>query len=270
MRKSGGAPVQAVYRTMQALEWLADTPDGMTVVQLAEALDVEKSISSRLLASLHTQGWLVRDQVSDRYLLSFRLVSLVARYTDRLGFPAICHPVLADLAQRTGELVQLSMVQGGDLVLADHAQPQRTGLSVSVPTLGTNVVLHATASGKAWLATLGSERAVAIALGHGLRQLTERTLVSVDAVLADLAGVRERGYAIAEGEYLEHVNAVAVAIGGSRFGMTVGTLAVSGPAHRLPESALSETAETVRAAAAELEAVWPTQAAHLAGAPRQG
>lgn len=258
MRKTEVAPVQAVHRTMRALEWLADASGGVTVVQLAEALGVEKSIASRLLSSLHAQGWLLRDGVSERYELSLRLVSLAARYTDRLGFPAVCHPILTELSRRTGELVQLSLVQESDLVLVDHAQPKRRGIGVSVPTLGTNIVLHATASGKAWLAALDSERAASVALAHGLRLLTERTLVSIDALLADLAGVREHGYATAKEEYLEHVNAVAVAVGGERFGATVGTLAVSAPAHRLPDSAMAELADTTRTAAAQLAAVWPT------------
>ena len=64
MRIDNAAPVQAVQRTMRVLECLVEAGSGMSVVELASAVAVDKSVVSRLLASLASQGYVVRDSAS--------------------------------------------------------------------------------------------------------------------------------------------------------------------------------------------------------------
>jgi IclR family acetate operon transcriptional repressor len=262
-----GAPIQAVGRTLDALEFLAGASDGVTVLQLAEQLGVEKSIASRLLASLLDREYVVRDPVTDSYRLSLRLLGVAARYADRTGFPAICQPSLEALSQRTGELVQLSVVDGDHLFLSAYAQA-RQQLAI-LPALGHNKSLHATASGKAWLASLPEDEAIGIALGHGLKPRTERTITQVGTLIAELDRVRADGYALARAEFTDEVNSVAAPIGGARLGVVVATVAVSAPAGRLGEERVAELAPLVAATGTELEAIWPIGALRTDSMSRQ-
>jgi IclR family transcriptional regulator, acetate operon repressor len=262
-RRPTGAPVQAVSRTMETLELLVGARQGMTVAQLAQALGVEKSIASRLLASLLADGYLIRNSEGERYELSLRLISLASRHADRIGFPAVCQPVLQALSEETGELAQLSVAERDELVLAAHAQSRKRGVAI-LPTLGTNVTPHATASGKAWLAGFDDDRAIEIALGHGLRALTPLTITSIDKLLAELRKVRADGFATATGEFVEEVSALALPIGMTRFGRVIGTVAVSAPTSRINRDDRDQL-EAIRRAAAELEAIWPSDAVRLAG-----
>lgn len=250
-----GAPIQAVGRTLDALELLATRVDGVSVLELAEALSVEKSIASRLLSSLLARGYVTRDSANDTYRLSLRLLGVASRYADQIGFPGVCQPTLLALSQETRELVQLSVVDGDALVLSAHAQA-RQQLAI-LPALGRNVNLHASASGKAWLASLPEKEAAEIALRHGLRERTDATITDLSALLAELAKARSDGYATAFGEFIDDVNSVAFPIGSERIGKAIATVAVSAPASRLPASRIEEVVPLVRQAAADLEEVWP-------------
>jgi DNA-binding IclR family transcriptional regulator len=268
MQRTGdnnSAHLQAVFRTMKTLEVLARSSSGTTVLKLATTLGVGKSITSRLLASLLAQGYVVRESDTDRYYLSLKLTSIALQHAHRLGFPGVCQPILRRLSEETQELVQLSAVEKDHLVVVGSAQAKR-GLSIA-SNLGMRVALHATASGKAWLASLNNEQATARALRDGLRALTSKTIGSVERLLAELEVARRRGYALAEGEFLDHVNAIAAPIGIARFGFAVGAIAVSAPASRLDHSRLVRLAPKMRAAASEISDVWPLNVTTLQDVP---
>jgi DNA-binding IclR family transcriptional regulator len=123
------------------------------------------------------------------------------------------------------------------------------------------LVLHATANGKAFLATLDDAAALVLARrgGFGSVRPTPRTLSDEAALLADLAGVRRCGYGLAQEEAELGVTAVAVAIRGHD-GAALGTLSVAGPSMRLPTAGLPELAASLREAAGVLASIWPTRA----------
>jgi DNA-binding IclR family transcriptional regulator len=123
------------------------------------------------------------------------------------------------------------------------------------------LVLHATANGKAFLATLEDAAALALARrgGFGTVRPTPRTLRDDAALLADLALVRARGYGLAEEEAELGVTAVAVAITGPE-GAALGSVSVAGPSLRLPASLVPELAVALREAASVLASIWPARA----------
>jgi DNA-binding IclR family transcriptional regulator len=261
-----GVPVFAVQRTLQTLEYLAEAEAGVSVAELCQALGIEKSIASRLLSTLVAGGYVVRVGDGDRFELSLRLIALAFSVSDRLGFPGVCQPVLHRLSEETGELAQLAAVERDRLVFVANAQgTQRLAI---VPTIGRDVVLHATASGKAWLASLATEQAVAAVLHEGLTEVTPRTITRLETLLEELERVRQQGYATVEGEFTEGVNAIAVAFGQQRFQHAVGAIVLSAPSTRFATDRMTEMVPIVRAAAGELEAVWPHDVARVALDPQ--
>jgi DNA-binding IclR family transcriptional regulator len=108
-----------------------------------------------------------------------------------------------------------------------------------------------------------NERALAIALRNGLVALTEKTITTLDGLLAELDRVREAGFATHDGEADEGIRAVACAIGQERFGAVVGTVAVSAPSSRVSPEQMAELAPAVQRCARDIEAVWPADAAQL-------
>ena len=122
-----------------------------------------------------------------------------------------------------------------------------------MPLVGVVAPVHATASGKVWLASLPRPEATAVLARQGLPRLASRTITSRGHLLAQLRNVRARGYAVVDEELVDG-RAVAAPI--FTAGHVVGAVAVSGPTFRLQVAKLHRLAPIVRRAAAELEAVW--------------
>src|SRR5262249_3131311 len=100
-----------------------------------------------------------------------------------------------------------------------------------VTPTGVRVPLHAGASGKVILAYLARAE-IDDYIARGLPAFTERTISSPRSLRADLAKIRERGYAISVGEVTVDAAGVAAPIVDYR-GAPVASVAVTAPAHRL-------------------------------------
>ena len=163
-------------------------------------------------------------------------------------------PVLQSLADETDELVQLAVIEGDHVLFVAKAEGPGHSLRL-LPLVGVVAPTHATASGKAWLASLPDDRALDVMRRQGLARVTSRTITSRARLLAELRSVRRDGYAITDGELDEGGRAIAAPI--VHRGRVVGAIAVSGPSSRLPLPRLKRLAPRVQRAARELEALWP-------------
>ena len=243
-------------RAIDVIELLAERPAGERLSAIAATLALPKSAVHRLLASLCARGWAERDE-AERYRLSFGLAVLGQRLLHATGLPQLCQPVLDRLARESRELVRLTLVQDRRLVWIASAQGAPPGLRYE-PAMSGAVALHATANGKAWLATLAETDALGIARARGLGAAGPRALRDLDALAAELARTRARGWGLAEEEAEPGVAAVAVAIAPPEPGAAaVGTVSIAGPVVRVTPSRYDALARTLRGAAAELARLWP-------------
>lgn len=253
------APISAVSRAMDVLERLALATEGVAVSDLSRELDVDKSVISRILASLARDGYVQKDLSSDRYHLTFKISALAHTHLGSAGFPERCVPILKELAQQTGELVELAVADGDQLWFVARVEGWHR-LRVA-PYGGGPIKLHATATGKAWLASLPDSEALRIAKTQGLTPVLEATITSPDALAAELALIRGRGYATSREEIMEGTSSIGVAIP-SPFDtdIAVGALVVVGPTFRLTDEALTRLAPSVQSCAQALSYAWPLTA----------
>src|SRR5207245_2323478 len=63
-----------------------------------------------------------RDTATGHFHLSCRLLALAFAYAERVGIPGLCAPILQALANETGELVQLAVVEGGCVLFVAKAE----------------------------------------------------------------------------------------------------------------------------------------------------
>jgi DNA-binding IclR family transcriptional regulator len=238
---------------MRVLQLLADHPRGVVLTRLAAQLGYGKASLSKILGTMEREGFVRRDDATGLFTLGFRLLALAFGHAERVGIPNLCAPVLQALADETSELVQLAVVEHGAVMFVAKAEGRDQRMRM-VPLVGLAPPAHATASGKVWLASLPQAELSAVLGRRKLPRVGPRTITSVPRLLADLAEVRARGYAIVDEELAEGGRAVAVAI--ETAGRVVGALAVSGPTFRLPMTKLERMVPRMRRAAAELATVW--------------
>ena len=248
-------------RCLAIIELLADGARDMPLGEIAERLALPKSGAHRLLATLVDLGWAEKDPDTSFYRLTMRLAVLGQQFYVATGIPDICQPLLDRLAQACHEFARLAVVDGHSLVWVAHAQGASGGLMYQ-PSLTSNTVpLFATASGKAWLATLETDQALQIVMKNGGLKGADRygpnVVRSIEALLRELKATARRGYGVALSEAEFGVTAVAAAIRADDEGPALGTVSIAGPGARITEKRAHELAPLVLGTARELSNLWP-------------
>ncbi|MEO8537898.1 MAG: IclR family transcriptional regulator [Betaproteobacteria bacterium] len=246
---------------LDLLTVMASNARGMRLTDLAIDLGAPKSSTQRLLEHLADEGWIEQDEATNQYRLTTRLAVLGHRYMESAGITNIARALLERLATMTGELARLTVLDGKRLVWVGSAQGAPRGLRYE-PSMGTAIVSYATANGKAWLATLGDDDAIAIALADGLGRRKKQAATGPNAIrtarelFADLKLTRKRGYAVSNEEAEKGVSAVAVAVHAPG-GRVLGTTSVAGPVIRVTPERYDTIVPALRAIADDLALGWP-------------
>jgi DNA-binding IclR family transcriptional regulator len=248
-------------RCLAIIELLSDGARAMPLGEIAERLSLPKSGAHRLLATLVDLGWAEKDSDTSFYRLTMRLAILGQQFYVSTGIPDICQPLLDRLATQCRDFARLAVVDGASLVWVAHAQGASGGL-IYQPSLTTNTVpLHATASGKAWLATLPTDQALQNVMKNGgLKQADHygpNVVRSIEALLRELKATARRGYGLAFNEAEFGVTAVAAVIRSGDRGAALGTVSIAGPSARMTEKRVHELAPLVLQSASELSDLWP-------------
>ena len=252
-----------LHRCLEVLELLSVDSQWRRLSDVAGALDLPKGPVHRLLAELVALGWIEQDRDTERYRLTLKLALLGQQYLRSTSLPGVVQPILDEVAKRCGELVRLTVLQGGGLHWMASSQGAPTGLMYQ-PALNGPLVLHTTANGKAWLATMEDAAASRLALADGLGRVDAarrgpRALRDLDGLRADLAAIRARGYALAIEEAEPGVKAIAVVVRGHDDGVVLGTMSIAGPLVRMGPERDDEFRRLLAQAAGTLGLVWPRE-----------
>lgn len=247
----------SIGRAMQILEIMASEPEGARVTDLATTLKLNRAIPHRLLAELIELGYVNQDPATERYRATFKLGSLGLRQLETSGVQRWAKDDLSRLAAETHELVRLAVAYGSELRFVAKAQGGDSALMIDSAS-GSNVVLHATASGKAWLSTLSEEEIRRILTERGLAAETTHTETDLRRILDEVSQARELGYAVTHEEMEVGINAISAPIVPPELGdgCGVATISVAGPSARLTQPMLQKLAPAVMATARVLSQQW--------------
>lgn len=260
----------ALNRGLAILDLLADEVEGRPLTAIAAQLGLAKSAAHRLLIELARQGFVSQDPVTHYYRLTLRMTALGFRFLASTKISEVAQPVLDRLAQATGELVRMALIDGDKLTWVAKAQGARSGLRYD-PDMGREVILHATATGKAWLATFDENEALALVKARDFPKASRAgpNVVRTEAALRQqLRETRQRGYGLALEEAEAGTAAIACTFRAApRPGARIaGTLSVAGPRVRFTRERIRVLAKAVAAAASELSMLWPVRE-QLSAAP---
>ncbi len=243
--QSGGL-VQSVDRALSILEVLArDGEAGVT--EIAADLGVHKSTAFRLLATLEAHRLVEQDGERGRYRLGVGNLRLAGATTARLDLVQEARPVCRQLASETGETVNITVRAETSALYLD--QVAGSSALQSHNWVGQHIPLHATSNGKVLLSELEDAQ-----LKKAVRELpryTDQTVTTMSKLVAELAQVREQGYALAVDELETGLTAVAAPIRNAH-GDVIASISVSGPSFRLTADRLDRAIPLLLAAALEV------------------
>jgi DNA-binding IclR family transcriptional regulator len=243
--QEGGTTIQSVRRAAALLKVFDNGPTELGVSELSRKTHLHKSTASRLLATLEREGLLERVPGTEKYRLGFMLVRLAGQVTHFGDVRAAARPTLVELAEASRETVILAVLDGDEVINVE--QISGPYFMRDSNWVGRRTPLNCVANGKALLAFQAPELIERI-LARPLARFTDRTIVDPQRLRAELADVRQRGFAQAIGEVEEGLHGVAAPIRDAS-GAVIAAVSISGPSYRVTADRIAELGEmTIRAA----------------------
>ena len=217
---------QAALRAIRLLKLFTSERPEMSLVEISRASGLNKTTTHRLLRALQSESLIDRNPATTAYSLGAGLMALGVQALASSDLRRRVRPVLRLLARETGETATLEVPFEDSLLILDEVAG--THVVGSAGNIGTRWPIHATSTGKAWLAfdESGQERLMDV-----LKPLTGSTLTDLAMLQLQLVEIRRRGYAVTIDEVEDGFTAVATIIRGV-LGDVQGALSVGGPTQR--------------------------------------
>lgn len=242
------AESSTVARATQVLTALIDAPD-VGVSELSRRFGWPKSVTHRVLTTLTSAGFLIREPERHRYRLGPTVLRLGFAALARADLHRLSLPHLRTLRDRTGETATVTVLSDDERVYVDQVESSHPVRQII--EAGTRAPLYLGASSKAILAHLPPDRQAQILELAAQATRADGTPLDVAALAAELPTIRGRGFAVSRGERIAGAASVAAPIFGHR-GNVIGSISVAGVTVRLSTVDLEAIGPLVRSTAEAL------------------
>lgn len=234
--------VRAVGRALEILLAFTSQDFELSPGELLKRVDLSRPTLYRLLYTLEEHGFLVSSGEPQRFRLGPSVARLAHVWTASLDLSQIAQPVLQRIWRETGETVAMFVPQGHlRLCVAELPSPQPLNFKRGV---GYTERIVRGASGRAILAQMDATQ-------EQLQEYIQDCEVDLQALQAELAQTRKRGYASSHNELISGAVAIAVPFF-DRNASVAGSIGVFGPEVRLNAARLKQFARLLIEEAAAL------------------
>ncbi|MFV2104187.1 IclR family transcriptional regulator [Micromonospora sp. LOL_024] len=219
--------------------------------EVVEATGLAKATTHRILATLIERRF-VTVAPDGSYLPGPKILSMAGQALRRIDISAIAQPFVDDLVDRVRCTIHVGVANGDEIVYlirADSDKPYRMPSRV-----GLAIPLHTSGIGKVVLSGYSDHKLDRFVARVGLPPLTSNTITTLDGLRAEIAGIREVGYALDREENVPGVICVAAPIRDSthkiNYGISISTLTIEHTREQLESMAplAIETAARISAA----------------------
>lgn len=218
-------------RALAVLEALAEAEGPLTLTAISERVGAPLSSCHAVVRTLQARGYLYARDRRRGFCATRKLLHVAREIAAHDPIVTRVAPAMAELSARTGETVIVGRRQGTEAIYLSVEEGTHTIRYASEP--GARKPLHASAIGKALLGGMAEHEAAAILATARPSRITERTLVAITDILADVADGRRRGYFETRGENVADVGALSMLaiIAGEAI-----AIALAGPLDRVAEN----------------------------------
>ncbi|HSN71880.1 MAG TPA: IclR family transcriptional regulator C-terminal domain-containing protein [Steroidobacteraceae bacterium] len=225
-----GGVVKSAGRVLEVFELFRELRRPLTATDIGRALRYPKSSTNALLKSLVALGYLSFSRPSLTYFPTLRLTGLADWVPSALFGSEDTQNLLEELHEATGETITLSMHNELSMQFL-RAIPGTFPISLRIVE-GYMVPVFGTAVGGAYLATRPDDEILALIDRANARTRRRGAKLDPDAVLKEIATIRDRGYSLAYDRVVEDTGAVAVALPAALEGRTL-VVAIAGLGDRI-------------------------------------
>ena len=252
MSSATGMPrTKSLGRAVDLLRAVASRPAGSSASELARVSGLPRSTVARTLRTLADSGLVEISFDRAGWVLGHELLRLARTGDPHRHLVETAGPVLERLRDLAAESALLAVPRGGlgmDILLQLDAD-RHVGVASWV---GVEVPLHASSAGKLVLAELRKDELEAWLSSAPREAFTDRTVVDAQALSAELARARRRGWAEIVDELESGLASISVPLR-SAGGALIAIIGLSGPTFRLGRAKRRGLLAAVQAAATEIE-----------------
>lgn len=241
--------VSNLSRGLDIIELLQKHPDGLTLSDIMRELKISKNLAFRVTSLLLERGYLVRNPQTMLFRMSRKILTIGLATEYRAGIIDAAIPVLRKIRDETLETAALC-VQHNSKGIVLYEVPSTHMMRLTFDP-GIEYAVHASAQGKAMLAALPEEKAIAFLEKYGMSALTPSTLTTLDQFREEFRQIRKRGYAYDLQEQLPGVFCIGAAVL-DEVGHPVAGICMVGPSFRIPPERYESIGELVRQGAKEI------------------
>ncbi|HZJ50109.1 MAG TPA: IclR family transcriptional regulator [Actinomycetota bacterium] len=257
MSKTGrGRTLSTALHALEALEFVTESPRGVSVKGVARALNLSLSSAYSLVNSLRAEQFVVVSPSGPGlYVLGPRVLELYRSYVQSRMQPEHLGPFLEELRERASARAYAAMWKEGDLEVSEILG-RRGARELQDISVGFRGAAHALALGKLYLAELPEDSWPRYLRTAHYKRFTRHTMTTATQLRHNLAAVRQRGLALDIEEYAENVCCISAPVRDER-GRLIATIGASTPARRFRyqyKSLARAVRDTAEAASAELGA----------------
>lgn len=207
-RDPSGQYVQSLARGLSVIRAFDDDHPEMTLSDIARRTGLTRATSRRFLLTLSELGYVKTD--GRMFSLTARVLELGFSYLSALSMPEIAQPHLEHLSNTIHESTSASVLDGTDIVYVARV-PTRRIMTVRI-NIGTRFPAYATSMGRVLLASLRPEELDEHLGGIDFAGRTSHTIKTRDALVAELARVRDQGWAMVDQELEDGLRSIAAPI----------------------------------------------------------
>lgn len=186
---------QSTDKALRLIEFLADRGQPMRLKDISAGLSLNPSTTLRFLTSLIESGYVAQDIETSQYYLTYKIVAIGQKVKESNQASRIISPYLKTICENVHETICLAIERNNQVVYLDVAEGPAQIIK-AMTRIGNIAPLHCTGIGKLFLLNYTEAQIDSIILSKGLQRFTQYTITTKEALLNELAEVKNNGYAL--------------------------------------------------------------------------
>lgn len=213
MKQNGEAQkgsVQSIERAFDILELLSSDPQGFTLTEISNALNLHKSTVHRILTGLLYRKYIEKDPRTSSFRIGLGFVHMSGMYLSRIELKTEAEYYMRELANRMGQVVFLAIRKENEVVYIDKIEQFDSMHRFAI--IGQRRPFYCTSIGRALLFEESDEELRALFSREELIPRTENTLTTVPDLVDKVREFREQGYSVDDEEWEKNTMCVGAPI----------------------------------------------------------
>lgn len=203
--------IQSVVKAFGVLKAFDTSGPELTITDIAARTNLDRGTVFRLVNTLSSLGYINSVNGTRRFRLTLKCLEIGYSTLANSDLKSVARPLLAEVVPDYADAASLGMLDGTDVIYIERVQ--RDLLQIGGDRrVGSRTGAYGAAIGHAILAGLPLSQQKSILKNSNRVRTSEKTLVGIDEILERLISVKQRGYAISDGENAYGLRTVAAAV----------------------------------------------------------